>query len=108
MYVVLIIVDIDVGFGNVEVIYLLVKQFIEVGVCCIQIENQVLDEKQCGYQDGKVMVLYEDFFVKICVICYVFLELGVDDGIIVVCIDFLGVGLIKQIVVMNQLGDLGD
>lgn len=41
------------------------------------------------------MVLYEDFFVKICVICYVFLELGVDDGIIVVCIDFLGVGLIK-------------
>lgn len=108
IYVVLIIVDIDVGFGNVEVIYLLVKKMIEVGVCCIQIENQVFDEKQCGYQDGKVIVLYIDFFVKINVVCYVFFELGVDDGVIVVCIDFLGVGLIKQIVVINELGDLGD
>ena len=29
------------------------KQMIEAGACCIQIENQVSDEKQCGHQDGK-------------------------------------------------------
>ena len=29
---------------------------IEAGACCIQIENQVSDEKQCGHQDGKVTV----------------------------------------------------
>lgn len=44
-YVVLIIVDIDVGFGNEYVIYLLVKELIKVGVCVLQIENQVLDVK---------------------------------------------------------------
>jgi isocitrate lyase len=30
------------------------KQMIEAGACCLQIENQVADEKQCGHQDGKV------------------------------------------------------
>lgn len=40
-------------------------------------------------------MFYVDFIVKINVVCYVFMELGVDDGVIVVCIDLLGVGLIK-------------
>lgn len=39
-------------------------------------------------------MLYEDFLVKINVVCYVFFELGVDEGVIVVCIDLLGVGFI--------------
>ena len=43
--------DIDAGFGNEEATYLLAKQMIEAGACCIQIENQVSDEKQCGHQD---------------------------------------------------------
>ncbi|MFT3966822.1 MAG: isocitrate lyase, partial [Sphingobium sp.] len=51
-HVVPIIADIDAGFGNAEATYLLAKKFIEAGACCIQIENQVSDEKQCGHQDG--------------------------------------------------------
>ncbi len=107
-HVVPIIADIDAGFGNAEATYLLAKQFIEAGACCIQIENQVSDEKQCGHQDGKVTVPHEDFLAKIRAIRYAFLELGVDDGIIVARTDSLGAGLTKQIAVTNQPGDLGD
>ena len=60
-HVVPIIADIDAGFGNAEATYLLAKKFIEAGACCLQIENQVSDEKQCGHQDGKVTVPHEDF-----------------------------------------------
>ncbi|CAI8782879.1 MULTISPECIES: isocitrate lyase [Burkholderia] len=107
-HVVPIIADIDAGFGNAEATYLLAKQFIEAGACCIQIENQVSDEKQCGHQDGKVTVPHEDFLAKIRAIRYAFLELGVDDGIIVARTDSLGAGLTKQIAVTNTPGDLGD
>ncbi|KVO40672.1 isocitrate lyase [Burkholderia ubonensis] len=107
-HVVPIIADIDAGFGNAEATYLLAKQFIEAGACCIQIENQVSDEKQCGNQDGKVTVPHEDFLAKIRAIRYAFLELGVDDGIIVARTDSLGAGLTKQIAVTNAPGDLGD
>ncbi|MBL4607809.1 MAG: isocitrate lyase, partial [Pseudomonadales bacterium] len=37
-----------------------------------------------------------------------FLELGIDDGIIVARTDSLGAGLTKQIAVTNEPGDLGD
>ena len=107
-HVVPIIADIDAGFGNAEATYLLAKQFIEAGACCIQIENQVSDEKQCGHQDGKVTVPHEDFLAKIRAIRYAFLELGVDDGIIVARTDSLGAGLTKQIAVTDTPGDLGD
>ena len=107
-HVVPIIADIDAGFGNAEATYLLAKQFIEAGACCIQIENQVSDEKQCGHQDGKVTVPHEDFLAKIRAVRYAFLELGVDDGIIVARTDSLGAGLTKQIAVTNTPGDLGD
>ena len=107
-HVVPIIADIDAGFGNAEATYLLAKQFIEAGACCIQIENQVSDEKQCGHQDGKVTVPHEDFLAKIRAIRYAFLELGVDDGIIVARTDSLGAGLTKQIAVTRTPGDLGD
>jgi isocitrate lyase len=107
-HVVPIIADIDAGFGNAEATYLLAKQFIEAGACCIQIENQVSDEKQCGHQDGKVTVPHEDFLAKIRAIRYAFLELGVDDGVIVARTDSLGAGLTKQIAVTNTPGDLGD
>ncbi|CAN5889427.1 isocitrate lyase [soil metagenome] len=107
-HVVPIIADIDAGFGNAEATYLLAKQFIEAGACCIQIENQVSDEKQCGHQDGKVTVPHEDFLAKIRAIRYAFLELGVEDGVIVARTDSLGAGLTKQIAVTNTPGDLGD
>ncbi|MGX7000310.1 isocitrate lyase [Caballeronia sp. KNU42] len=107
-HVVPIIADIDAGFGNAEATYLLAKQFIEAGACCIQIENQVSDEKQCGHQDGKVTVPHEDFLAKVRAIRYAFLELGVDDGVIVTRTDSLGAGLTKQIAVTNTPGDLGD
>ena len=107
-HIVPIIADIDAGFGNAEATYLLAKRMIEAGACAIQIENQVSDEKQCGHQDGKVTVPHEDFLAKLRAIRYAFLELGVDDGIIVARTDSLGAGLTKQIAYTNEPGDLGD
>jgi isocitrate lyase len=107
-HVVPIIADIDAGFGNAEATYLMAKQLIEAGACCIQIENQVSDEKQCGHQDGKVTVPHEDFLAKIRAVRYAFLELGVDNGVIVARTDSLGAGLTKQIAVTREPGDLGD
>ncbi|MHA7879953.1 MAG: isocitrate lyase [Saccharospirillum sp.] len=107
-HVVPIIADIDAGFGNAEATYLLAKKMIEAGACCIQIENQVSDEKQCGHQDGKVTVPHADFLAKINACRLAFLELGVDDGVIVARTDSLGAGLTKQIAVTNEPGDLGD
>ncbi len=107
-HVVPIIADIDAGFGNAEATYLLAKKMIEAGACALQIENQVSDEKQCGHQDGKVTVPHEDFLQKIRAIRYAFLELGVDDGIIVARTDSLGAGLTKQIAFSREAGDLGD
>ena len=107
-HVVPIIADIDAGFGNAEATYLLAKKMIEAGACAIQIENQVSDEKQCGHQDGKVTVPHEDFLAKIRAVRYAFLELGVDDGVIVARTDSLGAGLTKQIAVTHRPGDLGD
>lgn len=107
-HVVPIIADIDAGFGNAEATYLMAKQMIEAGACAIQIENQVSDEKQCGHQDGKVTVPHEDFLAKIRAVRYAFLELGIDDGVIVARTDSLGAGLTKQIAVTREPGDLGD
>jgi isocitrate lyase len=107
-HVVPIIADIDAGFGNAEATYLLAKKMIEAGACALQIENQVSDEKQCGHQDGKVTVPHEDFLAKVRACRYAFLELGVDNGVIVTRTDSLGAGLTKQIAVTHQPGDLGD
>jgi isocitrate lyase len=107
-HVVPIIADIDAGFGNAEATYLLAKKMIEAGACALQIENQVSDEKQCGHQDGKVTVPHEDFLAKIRACRYAFLELGVEDGIIVTRTDSLGAGLTKQIAISHTPGDLGD
>ena len=101
-----IVADIDAGFGNEEATYLLAKKMIEAGACCIQIENQVSDAKQCGHQDGKVTVPHEDFLAKINAVRYAFLELGVDDGIIVARTDSLGAGLTQKIPVSINEGDL--
>jgi isocitrate lyase len=105
-HVVPIIADIDAGFGNEEATYLLAKKLIEAGACCIQIENQVSDAKQCGHQDGKVTVPHEDFLAKINAVRYAFLELGVDDGVIVARTDSLGGGLTQKIPVSQKPGDL--
>jgi isocitrate lyase len=107
-HIVPIIADIDAGFGNAEATYLLAKKMIEAGACCLQIENQVSDEKQCGHQDGKVTVPHEDFLAKIRAVRYAFLELGVDDGLIVARTDSLGAGLTKQIAFSREPGDIGD
>src|SRR5258707_1727052 len=107
-HVVPIIADIDAGFGNAEATYLLAKKMIEAGACALQIENQVSDEKQCGHQDGKVTVPHEVFLAKIRACRHAFLELGVEDGIIVTRTDSLGAGLTKQIAVSNAPGDIGD
>ncbi|WP_394750207.1 isocitrate lyase [Spongiimicrobium salis] len=105
-HVVPIIADIDAGFGNEEATYLLAKKMIEAGACAIQIENQVSDAKQCGHQDGKVTVPHEDFIAKLNAIRYAFLELGVDDGIIVARTDSEGAGLTQKLPVSKEPGDL--
>lgn len=107
-HVVPIVADIDAGFGNAEATYLMAKQMIEAGACCLQIENQVADEKQCGHQDGKVTVPHADFHSKIRALRYAFLELGVDDGLIVARTDSEGAGLTKEIAVVKEPGDQGD
>ena len=107
-HVVPVIADIDAGFGNAEATYLLAKKMIEAGACALQIENQVSDEKQCGHQDGKVTVPHEVFLAKIRACRHAFLELGVEDGIIVTRTDSLGAGLTQQIAVSHKPGDLGD
>ena len=105
-HVVPIIADIDAGFGNEEATYLLAKKMIEAGACAIQIENQVSDAKQCGHQDGKVTVPHEDFLSKINAVRYAFMELGVDNGIIVARTDSLGAGLTQKLPVSHKAGDL--
>lgn len=105
-HIVPIIADIDAGFGNEEATYLLAKKLIEAGACAIQIENQVSDEKQCGHQDGKVTVPHADFLAKINAVRYAFLELGVEDGIIVARTDSEGAGLTQKIPVSDEPGDL--
>ncbi len=107
-HVVPIIADIDAGFGNEEATYLLARKMIEAGACCLQIENQVADEKQCGHQDGKVTVPHADFHAKLRALRYAFLELGVDNGVIVARTDSLGAGLTKEIAVVKEPGDAGD
>ena len=105
-HIVPIIADIDAGFGNEEATYLLAKKMIKAGACAIQIENQVSDAKQCGHQDGKVTVPHEDFIAKLNAVRYAFLELGVEDGIIVARTDSEGAGLTQKLPVSQTPGDL--
>ena len=107
-HIVPIIADIDAGFGNEEATYQLAKRMILAGACCIQLENQVSDAKQCGHQAGKVTVPHEDFLAKINAVRYAFLELGVEDGVIVARTDSLGAGLTQKIPVSKTPGDLAD
>ncbi|ULB12390.1 isocitrate lyase (plasmid) [Cereibacter azotoformans] len=105
-HVVPIIADIDAGFGNEHATYLLAKELIKAGACCLQIENQVSDAKQCGHQDGKVTVPREDFIEKLRACRLAFEELGVDDGVIVARTDSLGAGLTQKVPVSRQKGDM--
>ncbi|WP_218688866.1 isocitrate lyase [Psychrobacter sp. BF1] len=105
-HVVPIIADIDAGFGNEEATYLFAKKLIEAGACALQIENQVSDAKQCGHQAGKVTVPHEDYISKLNAIRYAFLELGVEDGVIVARTDSEGASLTQKIPVSNEPGDL--
>ena len=105
-HVVPIIADIDAGFGNEEATYLLAKKMIEAGACALQIENQVSDAKQCGHQAGKVTVPHEDFIAKIHALRYAFLEMGVEDGVIVARTDSEGADLTQKIPVVKEPGDI--
>ncbi|MBL4918625.1 isocitrate lyase [Szabonella alba] len=104
-HVVPIIADIDAGFGNEHATYLLAKELIKAGACCLQIENQVSDAKQCGHQDGKVTVPREDFIEKLRACRLALEELGVDQGVIVARTDSLGAGLTQKVPVSARPGD---
>ena len=49
---------------------------------------------------------HEDFLAKINAVRYAFLELGVDNGIIVARTDSLGAGLTQKVPVSKTDGDL--
>ena len=70
--------------------------------------KRVSDEKQCGHQDGKVTVPHADFHAKLRALRYAFLELGIDNGVIVARTDSQGAGLTKEIAVVKEPGDQGD
>lgn len=105
-HVVPIIADIDAGYGNEHATYLQAKEMILAGACCLQIENQVSDAKQCGHQDGKVTVPREEFITKLRACRMAFEELGVDDGVVLARTDSLGAGLTQKIPVSGEPGDL--
>lgn len=84
----------------------LINAFTLAGACAIQIENQVSDAKQCGHQDGKVTVPHEDFIAKLNAVRYAFLELGVEEGVIVARTDSEGAGLTQKLPVSKKPGDL--
>jgi isocitrate lyase len=56
-HVVPIIADIDAGFGNAEATYLMAKQMIEAGACCIQIEIKFQMKNSAGIKMGKLQCL---------------------------------------------------
>ena len=105
-HVVPIIADIDAGFGNEEATYLLAKKMIEAGACASQVENQASAAQQSGHQAGHGTAPHEDFLSKRKAIRYAFLELGIDNGIIVARTDSLGASLTQKIPVSKESGDL--
>ena len=86
--------------------YLLAKKMIEAGACALQLENQVSTAKQCGHQAGKTTVPHEVFLAKINACRYAFLELGIENGIIVARTDSLGASLTEVLPVSQEKGDL--
>ncbi|MGB9152956.1 MAG: isocitrate lyase/phosphoenolpyruvate mutase family protein [Alphaproteobacteria bacterium] len=91
-----IIADIDAGFGDPAATYELAKKMIQAGACCIQLENQVSDQKQCGHQGGKVTSTPEEYLAKMKAVNQAFSDLGVD-GILVARTDSVDATLTKDL-----------
>ena len=94
--------DIDAGFGDANATYNLAKKMIEAGASCIQLENQVSEEKQCGHQDGKVTVPREEYLSKLNAVRQAFNDCGIPEGVVVARTDSLGAGLTKDIAPGNS------
>jgi len=88
-----IIADIDAGFGNADDTYKLAVAMIKAGACCIQLENQASDQKQCGHQDGKVTVPMEEYLAKLRAVRKAFQDMGVKNGVVVARTDSVGASL---------------
>lgn len=83
---VLIVVDVEVGFGGYLNVFELMKVMIDVGVVGVYFEDQFFSVKKCGYMGGKVLVLMSEFVYKFVVVWFV---VDVCDVlmIFIVCID---------------------
>lgn len=92
-FFVLIVVDVEVGFGGVFNVFELMKVMIEVGVLGVYFEDQFVLVKKCGYMGGKVFVLMCEVVVKLLVVCFVVDVMGMLI-VLVVCIDVEVVDLI--------------
>lgn len=89
---VLIVVDVEVGFGGLLNVYEFVQLFIQVGVVVIYWEDQFVSEKKCGYFGGKVFVFIQQYICMLNVVCFVVDVVGVLI-VIIVCIDVFVVDL---------------
>lgn len=85
-YFVLIVVDVEVGFGGFFNVFEFMKVMIEVGVVGVYFEDQFVSEKKCGYFGGKVFVFISQFICILNVVCFVVDVSGVFI-VLIVCID---------------------
>lgn len=84
-----VICDIDTGFGNSVNLMRTVREFEQIGVCAVQLEDQI-SPKRCGHLDGKQVVSREEMVKKIAAFQYArqsedFLLIARTDAISVYC-----------------------
>lgn len=95
----LLLVDIDMGWGGVFNIVCMVCLFINVGVVVVYFEDQV-GQKCCGYCFGKEVVLIDEMVDCVKVVVDVCID---DQFVIMVCIDVVvveGIDLVIECVVV--------
>ena len=59
-----VIADIDTGFGNALNVHRTAEEFVRVGVCALQLEDQVTPKK-CGHYAGKDLISTAEMCAKI-------------------------------------------
>ena len=85
------IADIDAGFGNAEATYLLAKKMIEAGACApYKSRIRFLMRNSVATRMVKSLFRMKTFSQKIRACRYAFMELGIENGVIVTRTDSLG------------------
>src|ERR671936_2976987 len=77
-----VVVDMDVGYGNVFNVQRTTELYVNAGVAAAHIEDQVMP-KRCGHIAGKALVPAEEFVAKLKMMRAVANDLGADDFIVI-------------------------